>query len=88
MDSRLLASADSEELLAPPGEWDALCLARIAAKKAHEKLFCANHGKFSTRKNGSIRAAPSVEQITRADAVRDSLDEIEKKMFAFLSRHV
>lgn len=84
MDSRMQASTQSRDPVSQAEEWAALCRARTAAKKAHDKLFGAAHGKFSTRGNGSVRVRPSAEEISQAEAVRDSLNDIEKQMFAIL----
>ncbi len=87
-DGDLCPSGDGNGSPIPSEEWTRLCRARTAAKREHDRLFGARHGRFSIPTGGRrIAKATSVDDAARAEAVRTLLENIEKKMFALLSRH-
>jgi hypothetical protein len=79
-------SSDPKPSPARASEWRALCQARTAAKKAHDKLMRANYKKMVPRVDKSDSRVPSIEEITRAESLRAEFDAIERKMLEFLKR--
>jgi hypothetical protein len=65
-------------------EWQKLCDEHEAAQDAHSEALAVVYRKFSEIAKGTSHSNPTDDDLSVLDTTRASLEEIEKRMKAFI----